>query len=114
MEVRLEAMDCTALLVAVYCTFTALLRKSLIISGAGEGNRTLVIITKAHSQGNALFSAWYSAEIPLPGTIFWVDSERVTTAYHSVSLGNLPALPGRTAMREVVPWSSLQVGNIIP
>src|SRR5262245_30558964 len=27
---------------SVYCTFTALLRNPLIISGAGEGNRTLV------------------------------------------------------------------------
>jgi hypothetical protein len=27
---------------SVYCTFTALLRKSLIINGAGEGNRTPV------------------------------------------------------------------------
>jgi hypothetical protein len=27
------------------CVFTALLRKSLIINGAGEGNRTLVSIT---------------------------------------------------------------------
>ena len=27
---------------SVYCTFTALLRKSLIINGAGEGNRTLI------------------------------------------------------------------------
>ncbi len=27
-----------------YCTFTALLRKSLIINGAGEGNRTLVYV----------------------------------------------------------------------
>ena len=84
------------------------------MNGAGEGNRTLVIITKAHFEGNGPFSAWASADIPLPGTIFWVDSERVTTAYHSVSLGNLPALPGRTEMRELLPWSSLQVGNIIP
>jgi hypothetical protein len=45
---------------------------------------------------------------------FCADSEGVATAYHSVSLGNLLALPGRTAMREVVPWSSLLVGNIIP
>jgi hypothetical protein len=29
-------------LLALDCTFTALLRKSLIINGAGEGNRTLV------------------------------------------------------------------------
>jgi hypothetical protein len=83
-------------------------------SGAGEGNRTFVMITQAHFEGNALFSAWGSAEIPLPGTIFWVDSERVTTAYHSVRLANLSALPGRTAMQEVLPWSSSQVGNIIP
>jgi hypothetical protein len=27
-----------------YCTFTALLHKSLIMNGAGEGNRTLVTI----------------------------------------------------------------------
>ena len=27
---------------AIYCTFTALIRKPLIINGAGEGNRTLV------------------------------------------------------------------------
>ena len=27
---------------SVYCTFTALICKSLIINGAGEGNRTLV------------------------------------------------------------------------
>jgi hypothetical protein len=27
---------------SLYCTFTALLRKSLIIHGAGEGDRTLV------------------------------------------------------------------------
>src|ERR1039458_8113460 len=27
---------------SVYCTFTALVRKSLIINGAGEGNRTLI------------------------------------------------------------------------
>jgi len=32
--------------------FTALLRKPLIINGAGEGNRTLVIVTKADSCGN--------------------------------------------------------------
>ena len=29
-------------ILALYCTFTALIRKSLIINGAGEGNRTLV------------------------------------------------------------------------
>jgi hypothetical protein len=29
---------------SIYCTFTALICKSLIINGAGEGNRTLVII----------------------------------------------------------------------
>ena len=29
---------------SLYCTFTALIRKSLIISGAGEGNRTLVTV----------------------------------------------------------------------
>ena len=34
--------------------FTAQIRKTLIISGAGEGNRTLVIITKAVCCGNAL------------------------------------------------------------
>jgi hypothetical protein len=45
---------------------------------------------------------------------FRADSEQVTTACHSVSLGNLPALPRRAAMREVVPWSNLLVGNIIP
>src|SRR5580765_4412745 len=27
---------------ALYCTFTAIKRKSLIINGAGEGNRTLI------------------------------------------------------------------------
>jgi hypothetical protein len=52
------------------CTFPAQLCKSLMLNGAGEGNRTLVIITKAHFQGNALNVAWVSAEIPLPGTIF--------------------------------------------
>jgi hypothetical protein len=30
-----------------YCTFTALLRKCLIINGAGEGNRTLVTVQGA-------------------------------------------------------------------
>ena len=35
----------------------ALLRKSLIISGAGEGNRTLVIITKSVLLGNFMISA---------------------------------------------------------
>ena len=45
---------------------------------------------------------------------FWADSERATTAYHSVPLCNLPALPGRTAMREVVTWASLLIGSIIP
>jgi hypothetical protein len=30
-----------------------------------------------------------------------------------VSLSNLPALPGRTAMREVVTWASLLIGSII-
>src|SRR5262245_37555496 len=33
------------------CTFPALTCKSLIINGAGEGNRTLVIITNADSCG---------------------------------------------------------------
>jgi len=36
---------------SLYCTFTALLYKSLLINGAGEGNRTLVsmaIGTKLH------------------------------------------------------------------
>ena len=32
----------TLISVGPYCTFTALIRKSLIINGAGEGNRTLV------------------------------------------------------------------------
>ena len=68
----------------ITCTLLAHLRKCLIINGAGEGNRTLVIITKAPSRGKSLFSVWYSAEITRPGT----------TVYHSVSLGNLPALPG--------------------
>ena len=31
--------------------------------GAGEGNWTLVMITKAHFLGNVPFSAWSSAEI---------------------------------------------------
>jgi hypothetical protein len=31
----------------IYCSFTALLRKSLSINGVGDGNRILVIITKA-------------------------------------------------------------------
>ena len=37
-----------------YCTFTALLRKSLITNGAGEGNRTLVIITNAKLRANPM------------------------------------------------------------
>ena len=45
--------------------------------------------------------------------IFWADYERRTTAYHSVSLCNLPAMPGRKAMREVVTWASLLIGSII-
>ena len=98
---------------SLYCTFTAPIRKCLIISGAGEGNRTLVIITKAHFQGNALYQPGIPRKFHYCAPFFWAHSERVTTAYHSVSLGNLPALPGRTAMREVVPWSSLLVGNII-
>ncbi len=36
-----------------YCTLTELTRKSLIINGAGEGNRTLVIITTAVSSGDS-------------------------------------------------------------
>jgi hypothetical protein len=32
---------------STYCTFTALRRKSLIINGAGEGNRTLVTIPQS-------------------------------------------------------------------
>jgi hypothetical protein len=34
------------------CTFPAQLCKCLIINGAGEGNRTLVFITKVDSLGN--------------------------------------------------------------
>jgi hypothetical protein len=45
--------------------------------------------------------------------IFWGGFRTGTTAYHSVSLSNLPALPGRTAMREVVTWASLLIGSII-
>jgi hypothetical protein len=32
----------------IYCTFTAPICKCLIMSGAGEGNRTLVTILKTH------------------------------------------------------------------
>jgi hypothetical protein len=35
----------------VTCTLLALIRKSLIINGAGEGNRTLVFITNADQRG---------------------------------------------------------------
>jgi len=99
---------------SLYGTFTAPIRKCLIMNGAGEGNRSLVMIAKVYFQGNALFSVGIPQEFHHRAPLFWADSERVTTAYHSVSLGNLPALPGRTAMREVAPWSSLLVGNIIP
>ena len=40
-EILLEALEMIADS-TIYCTFTALIRKSLIINGAGEGNRTLV------------------------------------------------------------------------
>jgi hypothetical protein len=39
----------------IYCTLTALIRKGLIINGAGEGNRTLVIITKLFCSGSPRF-----------------------------------------------------------
>ena len=42
-EILLEALEMIADS-TIYCTFTALIRKSLIINGAGEGNRTLVPI----------------------------------------------------------------------
>ena len=45
---------------------------------------------------------------------FCADSERVATTYHSVLLGNLPALLGRTAMREAVTRASWLIGSIIP
>jgi len=42
-----EGKETEALPQSFYCTFTAIRRKCLTINGAGEGNRTLVIITKA-------------------------------------------------------------------
>ena len=42
-EILLEPLEMIADS-TIYCTFTALIRKSLIINGAGEGNRTLMII----------------------------------------------------------------------
>jgi hypothetical protein len=37
---------------SIYCTFTALCCKSLIISGAGEGNRTLVSIIRTSNSAS--------------------------------------------------------------
>ena len=46
----------------------------------------------------------FHPELPLkfhhPAPFYRADSDQVTTPYHSVSLGNLPVPPGRTAMRE--------------
>ena len=57
------------------CTLLALIRKSLIDSGAGEGNRTLVIITKADYCRNPQV-AWGNSNIKRP-SFTWHVRERL-------------------------------------
>ena len=55
---------------SLYCTFTALLRKCLIMNGAGEGNRTLVIITAAeHRSPRAISPADFLQRRPGDGCL---------------------------------------------
>jgi transposase InsO family protein len=58
----------------VYCTFTALIRKSLIINGAGEGNRTLVIITKSRLARNLLIRAQKEAKCRHSGPLIYLSA----------------------------------------
>jgi hypothetical protein len=59
-------------LLSVYCTFTALSRKSLIVNGAGEGNRTLVNIPTAVANHWRFTPYEYrSLHTPKAGGILW-------------------------------------------
>src|ERR1022692_2826911 len=67
-------------LLSVYCTFTALRCKSLIINGAGEGNRTLVsALGRPHStiEPHPQMSVRPLTERILPGNCFSARSARV-------------------------------------
>jgi len=54
---------------SLYCTFTALLCKSLSINGAGEGNRTLVSGLGSRSISRNLFCGLRGGSTPAAGTV---------------------------------------------
>jgi hypothetical protein len=59
-----EGKGTEALPQSFYCTLTALRRKLLIMNGAGEGNRTLVILTKVDSWENPTIQGREYGESP--------------------------------------------------
>jgi Putative collagen-binding domain of a collagenase len=61
------------------CTLLAHLRKCLIKNGAGEGNRTLVIITRASSCANPSDYFWEPGEMPRVGATLCHDRQLSTT-----------------------------------
>jgi hypothetical protein len=81
---------------SLYCTFTALLCKSLIINGAGEGNRTLVTNIVVYSGVKLFFvdnkgEKWSKVvqDCPIKSASCLSDFQKLGSLYDGVISGHL-------------------------